>query len=88
MDEKLLRELGRCPWATTTIGEHYDQESIAWAEVRLRKVKHVELKYHWTQFLIATGQITVKYVASNENVADIMSKMLGYTRLEAVKESL
>lgn len=61
---------------------------MAWADEGLRKVKHMEPKYHFTQHLITTGQTAVKYVASDENVVDVMPKMLGPTRLKAMKETL
>jgi hypothetical protein len=40
---------------------HDNQGSIAWAEGGLRKVKHVELKYHYSQYLISTGQIEISF---------------------------
>jgi hypothetical protein len=55
---------------------HDNQGSIAWAEVGLRKVKHVELKYYHSQYLISTGQIKISYVASALNAADCMKKAL------------
>ena len=42
----------------------------------MRRVKHVELKYHYTQHLIATKQIRVEYVASSSNKADSLTKSL------------
>jgi hypothetical protein len=55
---------------------HDNQGSIAWAEGGLRKVKHVELKYNHSQYLISTGQIKINYVASALNAADCMTKAL------------
>jgi hypothetical protein len=51
---------------------HDNQRSIAWAEVGLQKVKHVELKYHHSQYLISTVQIKISYVDSALNAADCM----------------
>ena len=42
----------------------------------MRRVKHVELRYHYTQHLIRAGQIRVKYVQSQENKADGLTKAL------------
>jgi hypothetical protein len=42
----------------------------------LRKVKHVELKYHHSQYLTSTGQIKISYVASALNAADCVTKVL------------
>jgi hypothetical protein len=65
----LLCELGLFPGSIPTQNMHYNQGSIAWAEGVLRKVKHVELKYHHSQYLISTGQIKISYVASALNAA-------------------
>ena len=72
----LMCELGLCPGSIPTQILHDNQGSIAWAEGGLRKVKHVELKYHHSQYLISTGQVKISYVASELNAADCMTKAL------------
>ena len=72
----LLCELGECPDALPTTVWHDNQGSIAWAEGGMRRVKHVQLKYHYTQHLIKTMQIKVEYVPSQENKADGLTKAL------------
>jgi hypothetical protein len=42
-----------------------NQGSIAWAtENSLKKVKHIDLRYHFTNMLITSRQIHVKYIES------------------------
>ena len=72
----LLCELDMCPGTVPTEILHDNQGSIAWAQGGLRKVKHVELKYHHTQHLIESGQIRIVYVESAMNAADVMTKAL------------
>ena len=72
----LLCELGMCAGKIPTRILHDNQGSIAWAQGGMRKVKHVELKYHHTQYLIETEQIQVEYVESSMNAADVMTKAL------------
>ena len=72
----LLCELGMCAGKIPTRILHDNQGSISWAQGGLRKVKHVELKYHHTQYLIETEQIQVEYVESSMNAADVMTKAL------------
>jgi hypothetical protein len=55
----LLCEVGQCPGKVPTLNYHDNQVSISWAEGGLRKVKHVELKNHFTQHLIQSGQAKV-----------------------------
>jgi Reverse transcriptase (RNA-dependent DNA polymerase) len=72
----LLCELDMCPGKAPTTILHDNQGSIAWAQGGLRKIKHVELKYHHTQYLIESEQIRIEYVESSKNAADVMTKAL------------
>jgi hypothetical protein len=45
----LMCEIGECPGNVATTMFHDNQGSIAWAEGGMRRVKHVELKYRYTQ---------------------------------------
>jgi hypothetical protein len=68
--QSFLCEVEQCPGKVHTLIYLDNQGSISWAEGGLRIVKHVELKYHFTQHLIQSGQVKVTYVPSEENSAD------------------
>jgi hypothetical protein len=70
----LLCELGICAGKIPTRILHDNQGFIFWAHDGLRKVKHDELKYHQTQYLIETEQVRIEYVESSMNAADVMTK--------------
>jgi hypothetical protein len=53
---------------------HDNQGSISWAENGLSKVKHVELKHHFTQHLIESGQSKATYVPPEDKFADGLTK--------------
>jgi hypothetical protein len=72
----LMREIGECPGNVDTTVFHDNQGSIAWAEGGMRRVKHVELKYHYTQDMIQMEQIRIEYVPSADNKADGLTKAL------------
>jgi hypothetical protein len=65
-----------------TLIYHDNQGLISWAEGGLRKVKHVELKYHLKQHLIQTGQAKATYVPSEDNCADGLTKALVGSRFK------
>lgn len=67
----LLRELDACPGNTPTPIMHDKQGSISWAQGGLLRLKHVELKYHYTQNFMSSDQITVSYIPSTKNKADL-----------------
>jgi Reverse transcriptase (RNA-dependent DNA polymerase) len=53
----LLREFGMCQGHTPTLMYSDNQGSTAWATVNsLRKVNHVDLRYHFTNMLIVANQ--------------------------------
>ena len=39
------------------------------------KLKHMDLKYHYTKDLVKKGLVELKYVSSRENVADQLTKV-------------
>jgi hypothetical protein len=61
----LLCEFGVCQGKQPTTIFHDNQGFITWVEDgRLRKVKHIDLRYKYTTSLILNGLIQIKYVAS------------------------
>jgi hypothetical protein len=84
----LLCELDMCPGTVPTEILHDNQGSNAWAQGGLRKVKHVELKYHHTQHLIDSSQIRIAYVESAMNAADVMTKALSGQSFQRALEIL
>ena len=52
------------------------------------KIRHLEVKTLWAQQLVEDGQLDVKAVAGEHNVADIGTKILPASRLRYLKEKL
>lgn len=78
--QKLLIEMGFNDVYPTTIYE--DNQSciqIAGEDRERRKMKHVDVRYNFIRQEISNGRINVKYLATNEQTADIMTKGLGKT---------
>jgi hypothetical protein len=84
----LLCEVGQCPDKVPTLIYHDNQGSISWAEGGLRKVKQVELKYHFMQHLIQSGQAKVTYVPSEDNCADGLTKALAGSQFKKMRQGL
>lgn len=51
-------------------------------------MKHTEGKFHYIQNLIESGQIVVKYIASEENLADVLREVLAGTKFQKMKDGL
>jgi hypothetical protein len=45
-----------------------------------KRSKHIDIKYHWLREKVAEGVVTLVYVKSEEQLADIFTKGLAYPR--------
>ena len=77
----LLCELGYCPGLKPTKVYQDNQGSIIWGQGGLRNVRHIQLKYNYSQYLIKNMEIELEYIPSTENPADGLTKPLTGTRL-------
>jgi hypothetical protein len=72
-----LQELNIIYEEPTVIFED-NQGTIAFASNQraLRRMKHIEVKYHFVRHLIENGTIQLQYCSTNEMIADIFTKPL------------
>ena len=67
---------------------HVDNQgaiNLAKNPVNHQRSKHIDIKYHFIRSEIQTGTIELKYVPTDENVADIFTKPTTKTKLEKFK---
>ncbi|KAE8210107.1 hypothetical protein CF319_g9440 [Tilletia indica] len=62
--------------------------SIANNPAAFGKSKHFELKYHFTRHQVRQGRLTVSRVGTDDNLADIFTKMLPRGKLEEARRRL
>lgn len=85
----VLCEFDLCPGNTPTTIFADNQSSITWANnPGLRKVKHIDLRYNFSQQQIEKKVIRVEYVQSSDNAADILTKNLGNCLFQKAKKLL
>lgn len=55
-----------------------NQEAIALSknEKFKRRTKHVDVKYHWLRELAAKKELIIRYIPTNDMIADVMTKAL------------
>lgn len=60
-----------------------NQAAIAICESKgnRRKVRHVELRYHFIKEMISNKSIEIEYVETNSNKADVLTKILPKSKL-------
>ena len=46
------------------------------------KSKHIEVRYHYIQDMVQKGAVKLKYVPTEERVADVLTKPLSRVKFE------
>ena len=52
------------------------------------KSKHIEIKYHYIRDMVQRGAVKLLYVATNEQIADVLMKPLARLKFEYFREIL
>ena len=52
------------------------------------KSKHIEIKYHYIRDMVQRGAVKLQYVATNEQVADVLTNPITRAKLEYFIEKL
>lgn len=85
----LLREMGiQCNEATTIFEDNQSCISVAEEPREHKRMKHIDVKYSFIRDAIGNKEVTVEYIPSSEQTADIMTKSLGRTLFEKHRNKL
>ena len=52
------------------------------------KSKHIEIKYHYIRDMVQRGEVKLRYVAMEEQIADVLTKPLARVKFEYFGEKL
>ena len=50
--------------------------------------KHIEIKYHFTRDYVQRGAVSLQYISTDEQVADILTKYLGRVKFVFFRDKL
>ena len=81
----VCKEIGINLLRNGPINEYMDNKSaIALANnpIYHKRSKHIDIKYHWLREKITEGVVTLVYVRSEDQLADIFTKGLAYPRFK------
>jgi hypothetical protein len=53
-----------------------------------RRSKHIDIRYHVTKEAVADNRVILRYIPTNEQVADLLTKNLGRTAFERLRDML
>src|ERR1035438_10232729 len=78
------------PQETPTVIWSDNQSCIAIAKNPTLKsrAKHIDIKYHFLCEWVTSGETTLKYIATQYQVADILAKLLGRSSFEMFREKM
>jgi hypothetical protein len=81
---QLLKDLGFEQKNATVIFED-NQSCIAIVKnpVQPKRTKHIDIKYHFVRELVANNTLSIQYIKTDEQLADILTK--GLSREQHVK---
>lgn len=72
--------------ATTVYTDNQSCIAMVINKKHSNKTKHVDVKYHYVRDEAERGRITLRYVPSEHNVADLMTKPLAGIKIEALRK--
>ena len=49
---------------------------------------HIEIKYHYIRDMVQSGAVKLQYVATDEQIADVLTKLLATVKFEYFREKL
>ena len=52
------------------------------------KSKHIEIKYHYIMDMVQRGAVKLQYVATEEQIVDVLMKPLARVKFEYFREKL
>ena len=52
------------------------------------KSKHIKIKYHYMRDMVQRGAVKLQYVATEEQIADVLMKPLARVKFEHFREKL
>ena len=52
------------------------------------KSKHIEIKYHYILDMVQRGVVKLKYVTTDEQIADVLTKPLARVKFEYFRDKL
>jgi len=84
--QRLLQELGLYQDSVTVNIDNKGAIDYANNAQFSQRTKHIDIKHHFVRDYIEKGNIKLAYIASEANIADILTKSLDKARFEKLRE--
>ncbi|KAJ0892267.1 putative RNA-directed DNA polymerase [Helianthus annuus] len=84
----LLRELGLVNHSPTLWCDNLGATYLSANPVFHARTKHVEVDYHFVRKQVTKGKLNVKFISTDDQIADVFTKPLSSQRFEFLRSKL
>uniref|UniRef100_A0A251U342 Uncharacterized protein n=1 Tax=Helianthus annuus TaxID=4232 RepID=A0A251U342_HELAN len=84
----LLRELGLVNHSPTLWCDNLGATYLSANPVFHARTKHVEVDYHFVREQVTKGKLNVKFISTDDQIADVFTKPLSSQRFEFLRSKL
>jgi len=53
-----------------------------------RRTKHIDVKHHFLRDIVANGKVSLEYLSTDEQIADMLTKPLAYPKFEYFRSKI
>ena len=85
---RLLQELKFKPSVTPILIDNQSTIVLAMHKMVKPRTKHIAMRYHWIRELLAKGQFVLRYISTHNNLADLLTKVVGKVKADKLLSGL
>ena len=87
-----VKDAGRAPWQDVDVVELKVDSKSALALAKNpffhERAKHIHVKYHFIRDCLEEGSIKANYIATTDQLADILTKSLGKSKFQEMRQRI
>ena len=86
--QKLLHDYGICQKHLTIYCDNTNAINISKNQVQHSKTKHIEIRHHFIRELVEDGTLTLEFIHTDDQKADLFTKPLDSKRFEFLRQNI
>ena len=86
--QKLLHDYGICQEHLTIYYDNTSAINISKNPVQHSRTKHIEIRHHFIRELVEDGTLTLKFINTNDQKANLFTKPLDSKRFEFLRQNI
>ena len=86
--QKLLHDYGICQEHLSIYSDNTSVINISKNPVQHSRTKHIEIRHHFIRELVEDGTITLEFIHTNDQKADLLTNPLDSKRFEFLRQNI